>query len=653
MQYRIVEVLGAGGFGVTYLAKDEKLEKLFAIKEYFPEQFAVRKGGSVRAQASKGDDFQWGMQRFLEEARSLARFQHSNIVGVSQIFEANNTAYIVLEYQNGRSLKEWLKEFNDGPGQENLDKIVAPILNALELVHRNNMLHRDLAPDNIYIREDSSPVILDFGSAREAIAARSRTISAIVKSGYSPAEQYSTRGSGQGPWTDVYAFAATLYMCVTGSAPEEATERLISDQYVSAAEATKGQYRKTFLEAIDWGLRLIPKDRPQSVDEWRFALLQDGGAPPLPAGNNESSEKVTIPPGESQRPGLGMFSQRRPQLILAFLIAALALGFGLHQNKEKITSLFPPKEQVVLPAEPDYGPVAPPNNRTAQGIAYRNHLEAIKSLSTDELCRKTLDGDTWSASPILADHIVEAIRRGMTVATCKRMINPLDDIPLVVRAMAVQELCKTALNGEASDWDQGIAYRNHVDEAKRRGLSVQDCRRIVVVNSPPDTPSPQPPVKPEQPPGSRIILGIDRMLSKESNWTIGFNQSLGGCLASVTFADRTTMWFGYTGPPDTAYFAFSNPDWTSIQIGATYNLILDLGIAGKIPGPFAGVQGVNEKGIFHSGLEKRFVDYINAVDEIGVVLNGRKMTQLSLAHFGDARAKVDNCQTAYRRVPKR
>lgn len=631
MQYRIVEVLGAGGFGVTYLAKDETLEKLFAIKEYFPEQFAIRKGGSVRAQASKADDFQWGMQRFLEEARNLARFQHPNIVGVSQIFEANNTAYIVLEYQNGRSLKEWLKEFKDGPSQEDLDKIIAPILNALELIHRNNMLHRDLAPDNIYIREDGSPVILDFGSAREAIAARSRTISAIVKSGYSPAEQYSTRGSGQGPWSDIYALAATLYLCVTGNAPEEATERLISDQYVSAVDATKGQYRKTFLEAINWGLRLIPKDRPQTTDEWRKSLLGDGqtSLPSIEAQPASKSNALRATKHKQSKPR--WFSQKKPGMALALLIVAGTVGVGAYQSREKLLSIFAPQKANVETVN------SPSNSQAVNPI--------IRSLPTDELCRKILDNDQWSTGA------AEAARRNITIESCKEITARVENQIATIRVMPLKKLCETALNGEVSDWDQSGSYKHHVDEAKRRSLSVQDCRRIVIVDAPPRTLDPPPSARPEQPrPSGKIMLGMDRVIDKEFNWTIGFNQSLAGCIASVAFGDQTTMWFGYTGPTDAVYIAFSNPNWVSVQVGGFYQLTLNFGNAGKVSAPFAGVQGLNEKGIFHSGVEKSFVDYINKVAEIGLYLDGRYMTQLSLAHFSDARAKIEGCQIAYRRA---
>jgi serine/threonine protein kinase len=191
-RFRIQQVLGTGGFAVTYLAVDEGLQKRFAIKEYFPSDFAIANGAQISSKSGSESEFKWGLDRFLEEARILARFHHPNIVGVNQIFEANGTAYIVLEYQSGTSLKTWLEQLDSPPDQTEFDFIVTPLLNALEVMHKNNVLHRDIAPDNIYIRDDGSPVLLDFGSAREALAVRANTVTATIKDGFSPIEQYST-----------------------------------------------------------------------------------------------------------------------------------------------------------------------------------------------------------------------------------------------------------------------------------------------------------------------------------------------------------------------------------------------------------------------------------------------------------------------------
>jgi serine/threonine protein kinase len=282
LDYRILKVLGSGGFGVTYLVRDENLKRLFAIKEYFPSEFSFRSGVTVRPRERREADFAWGKERFLDEARTLACFDHSNIVKVVRIFDANSTSYMVQEYQSGRDLKQWAAGLDSPPTQTELDQLIAPLLDALSVVHRNEVLHRDISPDNIYIRDDGTPVLLDFGSARQAVAQRTETVSAMVKSGFSPVELYSTKGKGQGPWSDIYAFAATLYSLVTGSAPEQATERLVEDDYVALKQTAPGlgQYRQSFLTAIDWGLKLPQAQRPRSVEEWRPALLEDAAVKP-------------------------------------------------------------------------------------------------------------------------------------------------------------------------------------------------------------------------------------------------------------------------------------------------------------------------------------------------------------------------------------
>lgn len=325
-QYRILSTLGSGGFGITYLAEDEKLKKLFAIKEYFPEEFAVRSGGAVKARSDKVDDFIWGKERFMDEARTLARFSHPNIVGVAQIFEANRTAYMVLEYQDGLNFGKWLAAKGEPPTQAELDAIIGPIMDALETIHRNDVLHRDIAPDNLYIRNNGRPVLLDFGSAREAIAGRTKTLS-VVKSGYSPAEQYVSRGSNQGPWTDIYSFAATLYRAVTGERPEESTDRMLADNDRPAVQGAKGSYRSSFLEAIDWGLQVRPEKRPQTVAEWRRALLSAGDSketkpPPHRATDDLSAAKRTTPASPPAAP-------QRKLGILAYVGAfLLVVGSG-------------------------------------------------------------------------------------------------------------------------------------------------------------------------------------------------------------------------------------------------------------------------------------------------------------------------------------
>jgi serine/threonine protein kinase len=273
--YRIKRVLGAGGFGITYLADEIALARLVTIKEYFPAEFAARRATSNASPRSQdcAEDYKWGLERFLEEAQTLARFEHPNIVRVYRYFRANNTGYMVLRFEEGGSFKSWLRGLKRAPRQPELDKFLTPLLEALDVVHAGDFLHRDIAPDNIIIRKDGSPVLIDFGSARGEIASHSKTVSALVKPGYSPYEQYATTSRQQGPWTDIYALGATLYHAVTGKRVPDAPSRMVSDEYVPARAVALSSYRPSFLAAIDKALRLEVGERPQSIAQWREQLL--------------------------------------------------------------------------------------------------------------------------------------------------------------------------------------------------------------------------------------------------------------------------------------------------------------------------------------------------------------------------------------------
>jgi protein kinase-like protein len=279
--YRIARVVGSGGFAVTYEADDVSLGMRVAVKEYYPVDFADRSADmSVRPRSERHQPtFDWGRASFLDEARTLARFEHPNIVRVARVFEANATAYMVMRFEHGFSFEHWLAGLDSPPAQAKLDRLVAPILDALEVVHGANVLHRDIAPDNIIIRPDGSPVLLDFGAARRAAASASGSLTGVVKAGYSPQEQYASDSRLQGPWSDIYALGATLYRAVMGGPPEEAALRGMDDRMPPAAQCSGGDYRTGFLMAIDACLAVDPKKRPQSVAELRPLLL--GPAKPV------------------------------------------------------------------------------------------------------------------------------------------------------------------------------------------------------------------------------------------------------------------------------------------------------------------------------------------------------------------------------------
>ena len=295
--YVIEKVIGAGGFGITYRARHERLtSKVFALKEFFPRQFAARQGTHVISTPDGQGLFRWGLDRFLKEAEALAKCEHPGIVDVVDYFEENGTAYAVLGYVEGQQLGQWLDALGRPPTQAELDRILMPLLDALEVVHGARLLHRDIAPDNILIRRDGSPCLIDFGACREDIRDRSQKLSAIVKHGYSPPEQYHGVAELQGPWTDIYAVAATVYRAISGQAPMDSSRRgALGDTLQPVSEMTTAEFRPAFLAAIDAALKLKPDQRPQSVAEWRTMLLSEApaSAPSGPAASSETARTAT------------------------------------------------------------------------------------------------------------------------------------------------------------------------------------------------------------------------------------------------------------------------------------------------------------------------------------------------------------------------
>ena len=274
--YRIEKILGQGGFGITYLARDEKLERYVAVKEYFPTEFSRRESDGMVYPQSEDDEqvYAWGMERFLDEGKTLAKFKHPNIVRVIDYLEENNTAYILMEYEHGKDLQTILKEKKALSGEEILE-IYLPLLDGLSLVHKAGFIHRDIKPANIFIREDGSPVLIDFGSARQGLATKTRTLTTLVSPGYAPFEQYNADGPGkQGPWTDIYALGASMYKSLFGRSPLDAVSRAEErvagrdDPYMTAALMGEGHYPVRILEAIDMALAFLPEERPQTIGDW-------------------------------------------------------------------------------------------------------------------------------------------------------------------------------------------------------------------------------------------------------------------------------------------------------------------------------------------------------------------------------------------------
>ncbi len=288
--FRVGGVLGSGGFGITYNGWDTTLEKPVAIKEYLPSMFSVRENDLTVQPKSENDreDFDWGRERFLEEARTLARFYHANIVRVHMFIEAHGTAYIVMECIEGEPLSVVLDREGAMP-EARVRELLEPILSAMAEIHRADWLHRDLKPANILIREDGTPVLIDFGAARYVSAAHSASVTGVLTEGYAPVEQYDSRSSRQGPWTDIYALGVLAYRMVTGVAKfPAATSRIEEDEVVPAVDAAGDDYGRALLEGIDAALQVFGKKRPQSIEAWQ-AMLFDANFAGQPSPASESS----------------------------------------------------------------------------------------------------------------------------------------------------------------------------------------------------------------------------------------------------------------------------------------------------------------------------------------------------------------------------
>ena len=407
--YRIIDVLGVGGFGVTYLAQHTRLGHRVALKEYLPNEFAVRDGTTVHPKSRTDEDsFQWGLERFLDEAKTLTRFRHTNIVRVIDYFEANNTAYFVMDYEVGKPLNVLLANRVLTEGQ--LRRVLWPILDGLKTVHKAGVLHRDIKPANIFIRQQQeSPVLLDFGSARNYVGQHTKNPTSMVSPGYSPGEQYFGTEGDQGPWTDIYALAGVCYKAVTGETPLDALRRMNSLQRQGTDPLPKlagrlDGYSASLLRAIDTGLSVVETDRPQSIDAWQSLIegRRVGGpaAPPSPKpplGKLVKPSKGPQPPNQNVR-GLAATPKTRPRnrklwvgaaAAAAALVAVVALFMTRGPTTQQLTIDTVPADAEVTIAGQDraYGSdgfdLEPGNYQIVVAApGYATHRERVSHGST-------------------------------------------------------------------------------------------------------------------------------------------------------------------------------------------------------------------------------------------------------------------------------
>ncbi|MDO4274205.1 MAG: serine/threonine-protein kinase [Eubacteriales bacterium] len=336
-RYMLGKTLGEGGFGITYLAMDLKQQETVAIKEYFPVGLAARDtmDGNSELSCVTGNEkrqyYKHGLENFAKEANNLMKFRSlPGVVSVKNFFYQNKTAYLVMEYIDGISLKQYLNKRNKPIAEKNVLNVMRPVICALAKIHRAGMIHRDISPENIMLARDGRVLLIDFGAARSITGVETQCLTIILKHGYAPIEQYQTKGR-QGPWTDVYALCATMYSALSGLSPEEAVERMDHDRMVPLKHvrfaAPLPQISPKTSDIIEKGLSIQAQDRYQDAEELRKALFRETAAP-------ISEKEKEIPPAAvlSQEPPLksgGNYTANEKIFLVVFLVIGIATAFVL------------------------------------------------------------------------------------------------------------------------------------------------------------------------------------------------------------------------------------------------------------------------------------------------------------------------------------
>lgn len=471
--YRLDSVIGHGGFGITYRAFDSQLAKVVAIKEYLPVEFAVRQGDKVVSRSARSaDDFAWGRERFLDEARALARFRHPHIVPVLRFLTANGTAYTVMEFEDGRSLGELLGHSGRRLPPDEVRRLAEGVLLGLGAVHAQGFLHRDIKPSNIIVRRDGVPILIDFGAARQAMGDRSRTLTSVLTPQYAPIEQYTAEGK-QGPWSDIYSAAAVLHHAITGAPPPEAAGRIGKDTYKPLADSEARSYDKAFLAAIDSALAFAPEQRPQSVAEWskQFGLSLPrahdaptqrmeqpvAGAPRLGGVSRETHQPLVPPPPPSA-------PQRRsamPWILLALLLVIAVTAWRYQgQVRDLVMALLPSSSspapaQASTPSptpEPTQTPTALPPPSTAPASTPPAVTPTQKAL--EEPARQA-----GAKAREVSDKAKEAATAARAMAS-------------EARIAATRAALPGLENAERVTGDDGSSYVGQLADGKRAGLGV-------------------------------------------------------------------------------------------------------------------------------------------------------------------------------------
>jgi peptidoglycan hydrolase-like protein with peptidoglycan-binding domain len=391
-RYRIVSVLGHGGFGITYRALDGELGREVALKEYLPAALAVRQDGTavVPRSTSVADDYVWGRDRFVAEGRTLAALHRvPGVVLVHDYLEANGTAYLVMELVQGQTLQE--RVARDGPLDASaVERLLSPLLDGLERVHAAGFLHRDIKPANILLDQQGHPTLIDFGASRTAIAGRSQAMTAVFTPGYAAVEQFTA--TAQGPWTDIYGLGATLHFAITGAPPPNAVDRVLDDKYEPLVQSRR-PFPAGVLAAIDVGLAVRAPDRPQSIAAWRPLFAQAASA--VAAG----TATIVMRGGTSAKPSV----IRRPAVMVVAALAIVGMAAGAwYFVSQRSTTPAPapaPVASAPVPAVPERRQEELEEARRAQQAAVeevnrlRAEAEALRKRDEEGALRRKIEDE--------------------------------------------------------------------------------------------------------------------------------------------------------------------------------------------------------------------------------------------------------------------
>jgi peptidoglycan hydrolase-like protein with peptidoglycan-binding domain len=487
-RYRIVSVLGQGGFGITYRAVDSELGRDVAIKEYLPAALAVRQDGTtvVPRSSSAAQDFAWGRDRFMDEGRILAALHRApGIVLVHDFLEANGTAYLVMELLQGRTLHEQIAQ-QGALDATFIDKITWPLLDGLEQVHAMGFLHRDIKPANILIDGQGRPTLIDFGASRAAVAGRTQAMTAVFTPGYAAVEQFTA--AAQGPWTDIYGLAATLHHAITGQPPPDAINRMLDDTYGPLADSNR-PFPRSLLAGIDAGLAVRAAHRPQSIAAWRpilrgaaafsfvaaAATVAMTGVPATASASSVTMVMPTVSPATSRR---------WPLLLAAGVALLCVLAGGWFVLGPQLASIVapaplsaPPPAVAALPAAEAPARPAPPAQDQAQ--AQLEEARRVQQAAVEEAARLRSEAEARRKSDeeaALRRKIEEEMRQKAEAEAASRRQADEDAKRQAAADAAAQAAAKRQAEEDAkARMEAETAARLKAEEADRKGAEAAEA----------------------------------------------------------------------------------------------------------------------------------------------------------------------------------